>query len=90
MCLSDELERQRDFYEEQGLEMPSSLQSKSENINSHDNVTSTCSGRPKAKKKLIICFSGTARVTFNLRIKHFYCISSIHIENSSINRELSV
>ena len=44
MCLSDELERQRDFYEEQGLEMPSSLQSKSENRNSHDNVTSTSSG----------------------------------------------
>ena len=46
MCLSDELERQRDFYEEQGLEMPSSLQSKPENINSHDSVTSTCLGHP--------------------------------------------
>ena len=43
-------------------------------------------------KKLIrpICFSGTARVTINPPIKNFYCISSIHIEKSSMHHELSV
>ena len=35
--------------------------------------------------KLIICFSGTTRVNFNLRIKTFYSISSIHIEKSSVH-----
>ena len=41
-------------------------------------------------KMLNICFSGTVRITFNPRIKKFYCISTVHIEKSSIHRELSV
>ena len=35
-------------------------------------------------KKLIICFSGTARVAFNPCLKNFYCISSICMKNLSI------
>ena len=42
------------------------------------------------QKKLIICFSGTARVTFNPPAQKIFIISSIHIEKMSIHRELSV
>ena len=42
-------------------------------------------------KKLIICFSGTARVTFNSpRIKNFYCIPTDKCEKSSTHSELTV
>ena len=41
-------------------------------------------------KKLIICFSGTARVTLNPRIKIFYCIPTNKCEKLLPHRELSV
>ena len=42
-------------------------------------------------KKLIICFSGTARVTFNPpHIKNFYCIPTSKCEKLSTHCKLSV
>ena len=41
-------------------------------------------------KKLIICFSGTARVISTHGIKTFYCISTNKCEKSSTHRKLSV
>ena len=41
-------------------------------------------------KKLIICFLGTARVTFNPRIKNFYSVPTSKCEKSSTHCELSV
>ena len=38
----------------------------------------------------MICFSGTARVTFNPPIKNFYSIPTNKCEKSSTHRELSV
>ena len=36
-----------------------------------------------------LCFSGTARITFNPPHEKFYSFSSIHIEKSSIHRKIS-
>ena len=41
-------------------------------------------------KKFIICFLGTARDTFNPRIKNFYSIPTSKCDKSSTHRELSV
>ena len=40
--------------------------------------------RPIKAKKLIMCFSGTAHITFS-PIKHFYCVSSIALKYCLIN-----
>ena len=42
------------------------------------------------QKTLMICFSGTARVTFNPPHKIFYCIPTNKCEKSLTHRQLSV